>query len=529
MRFRKIAALALAATMTLSSAFMANAEIIGADVDPANTEKTDETLRVALASEPSTLWGAATGSTENEAQIIGSALMDTLVTVNKETGEVLPKLAKSWEWVDDTHLKFTLRDDVLMNDGNPLTADDVVYTAGVWKEYSPSTDTGRYIAGAVADDEHTVTIEFNTVCPDLLSMMSWSNFGIVSEAQVEAAGGVEAAAKNPVIGCGRYIFKEWANGQSVSLERNENYWDPDYAGYYKDIYITFINDPASRELAVEAGTSGGAGGADVAVDIPVIQASTYAAKDNVNVVVYDFGQVTHLWYNMSEGRPTADIRVRQAIDLALDFDALAFIGTGGTGTAALGYLSPTSPYYEEMYTAEERAVDLEASKALLEDAGYGDGLDLTILGTAGDVNTYTAIQAQLSQVGINLTLNTPDIPQFVQDAFGGNYDLIVVGEWIPNTNPSAFTFLNQDNIDSGFIIGGPKVTTDEMNTLIHNIIAAVELEQAREDMIELWGIMKANVIESDLYPELKAAVVSKDIKGYGTIERGFADITTLYK
>ena len=356
MKLRKLAAILLSAVMVVSMASVASADIIGADVDAPNTTKTDETLVVTLASEPSTLWGAAAGQVENEAEII-IATQDTLVKSDKVTGEALPNLATEWEWLDATHCQFKLRDDVVMNDGAPLTADDVVFTANVWKEYSANNDTGRYIAGAEAVDEHTVVIEFTTECPDLVNMMSWSNFGIVNESGVEAAGGIEACAKNPIMGCGRYIFKEWVSGQSVTLERNENYWDPDYAGYFKTIVVKFTNDPAAREMAIESGDS------QVAADMPVIQATAYQGSPNVNVVIYDFGQVTHLWYNMTEGHPTADQKVRQAIEKAINYEALAMVGTGGSATQALGYLSPSSPYYHELYTLEERALDIEGAPA----------------------------------------------------------------------------------------------------------------------------------------------------------------------
>ena len=523
MKFRKIAALALAAVMVCAAAVTTHAEILSAQVDPANTEVTDETLRIGFASEPSTLWGAAAGQVENEAQLVMASLMDTLVKVDYTTNEILPNLATEWEWVDDTHCKFTLRDDVTMTDGSPLTADDVAYTVGIWTEYSANTDTGRFIAGAEANDEYTVTIEFKQKAPDLLSMMSWSNFGIASEDEVEAAGGIEKVQSNPVIGSGKYIFKEWVSGQSITLERNENYWNPDYKGYFKNIVITFTNDAAAREMAVESGDS------QVAIDIPVIQATAYGMGDNVNAVIYDYGQVSHLWMNMSEGRPTADVRVREAISKAINYDALASVGTGGTAAASLGYLSPASPYYNETYTVEERALDIEGAKALLEEAGYGGGLDLEILGLQDSVPTYTVIQENLRAIGINLTINTPDTAQFVGDAFGGNYDLIVVGEYIPNRNPSAFVFVNQDSIDSGFIIGGPKVTTEEMNTLVHDIIAEEDNETAKGMIGELEQLMKADFIQCNLYPELKAGVVAKDIKGYNLIERGFVDITGFYK
>ena len=506
-----------------STSVCAHAEILEADVDAANTQATDETLKFGLASEPSTIWGAPVGKVENEAQMVFSALTDTLVKTDKATGEIIPNLATAWEWVDDTHCKFTLRDDVTMTDGSLLTADDVVYTVGVWTEFSANNDTGRFITGAEAQDEHTVTIEFNQKAPDLLSVLTWSNFGIVSEDEVNAAGGLEAAATNPVLGSGKYIFKEWKQGQSITLERNDNYWNPDYTGYFKEIVLTFTNDAAAREMAVESGD------AQVAVDMPVIQAATFKDSENVNVVVYDFGQVAHLWYNMTEGHATADAKVRQAIEKCIDFNALASVGTAGIAPAALGYLSTTNPLYNETYTADERTVDVEGAKALLEEAGYGDGLELNILGMQDSIPTYTVIQENLRAAGITLNLNTPDTAQFVGDAFGGNYDLIVVGEWIADRNPSVFVFLDQETIDSGFVIGGPKVTTPEMDGLITEIIQAEDNDAAKEKVAELEGLMKADTVQSNLYPELKAAVIAKDLKGYGTIERGFADITSLYK
>ena len=196
MSFKKFLAVGLAAVMTFSMATcaFADGEVKGANEDPANTEVTDETIVIGLSSEPSALWAIGSGKVENELVIIQNALQDTLVKVDRNTGELLPNLATEWEWVDDTHCKFTLRDDVTMSDGTPLVADDVVYTVNAALEYSPNNDSGAYFTDAVADDEHTVTIGFTTAAPDLLKMISWGNFGIVSEDEVNAAGGVEAEA-----------------------------------------------------------------------------------------------------------------------------------------------------------------------------------------------------------------------------------------------------------------------------------------------------------------------------------------------
>lgn len=465
MKAKKLLAFALAGTMMISLAACggskdsnsdssksdnsgddsakATVDVATPNTDPANTEKTDEELKIGLASEPSTLYGPAGGKTENEEQIINAAFLDSLVRYNYSTNEIEPSLATEWEWVDDTHLKFTLRDDVTMSDGTPLTADDVVYSCNeIWVKQNTTNDTGKYLVGATKDDDHTVTIEFNTVAPDFLTMLSWANFGIVSEDEINAAGGLEAVQKNPVIGSGRYRFKEWKSGQYVKLERNDDYWDKDYAGYYKTITFTFTSDAAAREMAVESGD------ADVAYDMPVSQAATYAANDSVNTTIYSFGQTTHLWYNMGDNAGvTKDEKVREAIDKALDFDAIAQVGTAGFGDAALSYWDTSCDFYQANYTTDERAVDVEGAKELLADAGYSDGLEITALGLQDITPVLTVMQANLAEAGITLKIDTPDTAQFVEGAFGGDYDLICVGD-TPNVRIPAnvMPFLQNLNV-----------------------------------------------------------------------------------
>lgn len=547
MKAKKVMAMAMASAMILSltacgggnssddaakggetqSEEKATVNVVEPNKDAANTEKTDETLTVGLASEPSSLYGASVGKTENEEQIIGNAMLDSLVKFNYSTNEIEPSLATEWEWVDDTHLKFKLRDDVTMSDGTPLVADDVVYTCNkIWIEKNQTNDTGKYLVGATAEDEHTVVIEFNTVAPDFLKMMSWTNFGIVSEDEVNAAGGLEQISTNPLAGSGPYKFKEWKNGQSVTLERNENYWDKDYAGYYKEIVFTFTSDAAAREMAVESGDS------DIAYDMPVSQASTYAENDSVNTTIYGFGQTTHLWYNQGENAGvTKDEKVREAIDKALDFDAIAQVGTAGFADASLSYWDPSCDYYTENYTVEERAVDVEGAKALLEEAGYADGLEVTALGLQDIAPVLTVMQANLAEAGITLKIDTPDTAQFVEGAFGGGYDLICVGDTPAIRTPaSVMPFLQKLNVEGpGMVIGGPKWTTDEFDSAITALISEADTEKVAELATKLDEMVKDQTVCSNLYSEMKSSVYAKDLKGFNTIERGFIDVTGFYE
>lgn len=497
--------------------------VFDANVDPDNTEKTDEQIVIQLTSEPSGLWAGGTGKQENETVIIGNALYDTLVHVDRKTGDVKPALAKEWEWVDDTHCKFTLRDDVKMTDGTPLVADDVVYCVDTWMTYSANTDTGRFLVGAVADDEHTVTIEFNTTAPDFLNLIAWGNFGIVSEDEVNALGGNEAADKNPIMGSGKYRFKEWAQGQYILLERNDDYWDDSYAGYFKEIKLVFIQDAASRAMSILSGD------AQVAYNMPVSTASTYEGNEEVKLIVHDFGQNTRLWYNMGPNAgATKDIKVRQAIDKALNFDAIAQVGTGGFGKEVHGYFPENSKYYNETFTADERKVDIEGAKALLEEAGYGDGLELSLVGMQDQEAVFTVIQENLSQVGIKVNIEILDTPAFVGAANGGDYDLIHVGDLVDARYPAIFTFFRQSSIDT-FCIGGAKWTTPEIEAAVDALIQEPDEAKAKENGKVLEDMLKEEMVFSNTFPEMYANMTAKDIKGYKTLERGYIDITSLYK
>lgn len=526
MKLKKIVSIGLAAVMAVSMAstcFGAEAASVkGANEDPANTQISEETLRVGFSAEPSSIWMGGTGKTENEMAIIDSAIMDRLVNIDRSTGDVVPMLATEWEWTDETHCKFTLRDDVTMSDDTPLVAEDVVYSVNVWMETSANSDTGRFLVGATAEDEHTVTIEFNTIAPELVNMLAWGNFGIVSEDEVNALGGVEEAAKNPQMGCGRYKFKEWKAGQSITLERNDDYYDDNYKGYYKEIVLTFTSDAAARAMAVQSGDL------NVAFDMPVSMASTYMNDDKVDVVMDTIGQNTRLYYNMgSKAGATADERVRKAIDKALDFDAISVVGTAGTREAVLGYFPDNSKYYTETFTKEERAVDIEGAKALLEEAGYGDGLDLTIVGMQDQNAIFTVIQENLRQVGINLTINIYDTAQFVEAANGGDYDLIHVGDLVDARYPTIMSFFQQSMIDT-FCIGGPKYTTSEVEEGIQNLIQESDEAKAKEEAAALEQIWKEEMWFSNTYAEMRAEVVTKGLKGYNSAERGFIDLTGFY-
>ena len=315
------------------------------------------------------------------------------------------------------------------------------------------------------------------------------------------------------------------SSEKIVLTRNEDYWDPDYKGYFKEIVIRFISDSAGRVMAVNSGD------VDIATEVPQVEAS--AALSHDKVYIYTSGQVAHLWYNMGEkAGATKDIKVRQAIDKALNFEAISSVATAGRFMEPqLGYAGTESPYYNPILTEEDRAVDIEGAKALLEEAGYGDGLDLRIVGTADSNNVYTVMQANLAEVGINLSIETPDIPTFVGMAFEGDYDLMVVGELLKAKAPTVIPFLVRANIEGpGVVIGGPKWTTDEIDSEITDFITETDFNTAKEILTNIDKQLNEEMVCSHLYIEPKAAVAATNLKGMRTRdERVYLDLTSFYR
>ena len=167
----------------------------------------------------------------------------------------------------------------------------------------------------------------------------------------------------------------------------------------------------------------------------------------------------------------------------------------------------------------------------LEEAGYGDGLELSILGVSSDASTYAVIQANLAEIGIKVNIDTPDVPTFVQQGFGGDYDLIAIGEFLTYRAPSALSFLVKTNVEGpGISLGGPKWTTDEIDAQITQFITAKDAAEATEVLAEIDKELKEEAVYSPLNEEIKAAIAAKELKGFTFKDKRFyLDITSFYR
>ncbi|WP_321366376.1 ABC transporter substrate-binding protein [uncultured Celeribacter sp.] len=336
----------------------------------------------------------------NIGRIVLGNISETLTELDVRGDEGLkPRLAESWEMVDDTTWRFHLREGVTFSDGTAFDAADVKHSFERAGSDQITCEISRYYEGiditpSVVDD---LTIDFKTdpaqpILPLLLSLLTI----VPSETPIEFT-------REPV-GTGPYVLSDWEPGQSITLERRADYWGEQPA-VTKATYA-FRSDPSVRAAMVATGE------ADIAPSISAIDATTDMD------MAYPNSETTYLRVDNSMA-PLNDIRVRKALNLAIDRDA--FIGTilaEGTQVATAINVPTTLGWNPDTKAWD---YDVDAAKALLAEA-KADGVpvdtEILLVGRTGNfpgaTETYEAIQSMLSEAGFNVRLQMVEVAEHEQ-------------------------------------------------------------------------------------------------------------------
>lgn len=319
-------------------------------------------------------------------------------------------LAESYEYEDDTHVTFHLRKGVTFHNGNPFTADDVLFS---WQYY---IEKGSYTPACIRDnidlenckiiDDHTITLA--TFKPDaiLLQYLGDVNYGFIFDKETMEAGG--NMAENPV-GTGPYMFADYIVGDSVTLKANENYWGE--KPYIENVIFRVIPEMTQRGIELETG------GVDVATNLDVSEIE-YLRDDPAYTVIEEPGvQVHNLFYNLAEGHPLSNPDLRKAVAYAINENALVAGGFGGAAVPASGVSSSNALgflKFDDWYN-----YNVEAAKEHLAKAGYAEGeLTLTMIcdDDANRVGMCEVIMNNLNAIGINVNLVSSDFAGTVATA-----------------------------------------------------------------------------------------------------------------
>ncbi len=327
------------------------------------------------------------------------AVFDTLLLATPE-GTIEPFLATDWSYNDDnTVLTLTIRDDVTFSDDTELNADVVAQNLLRFKD-GTSPDAG-YFAGVQsveAPDATTVVITLGAPDPAFLNYLT-RDPGLVASPESFDSPDI---ATDP-IGSGPYILDTAATvtGTSYSYTKNPDYWNPDVQ-HYDNLVINVLADATASLNAIKAGEANG-----VKLANNDNLGEVEGAGWTVNANELDFQGLLLLDRSGTVEPALADVRVRQALNYAFDREGLLQALQAGNGTVTTQVFPETSdafdPELDDYYT-----YDPEKAKELLAEAGYADGLVLqqpssALLGA----NTYTLIEQQLNDVGIQVEYTDP--------------------------------------------------------------------------------------------------------------------------
>lgn len=419
----------------------------------------------ATSREPSSLDPAAYQGCYN-GYIIDRCIYDTLVKMSND-GTITPHLATEWDYEDDYTLNITIRDDVYFSNGMKLTAEDVVFS--VLRLCNSDMYAATFACldqeNSVATDDTHLTFKFTTPFAGFMPYMSYGISSIVSKAYVEE-NGEEYLAQNPM-GSGAFIFDEWITGDSVAMHRNEEYWGE--TPNYDELTVRFITDNTTRFMEFETGS------VDAIDNLSNADVETMLSGD-VPGVLYQQSGFDVIDLGMSyEYEPFQDVRVRKAIAMAIDMEALVANVFGSTASAAVCFENEGLIGYTEIGLYE---YDPEGAKALLEEAGYGDGmtLDMTVSSSESFVKIAEIIQSYLSDIGITLNINVAD-QSTALFAFMGGESVIGLTETMANVADPSLIF---DPLRMAGIHLGMRTNSEELDALLQSGLEAIdESERAK--------------------------------------------------
>ena len=359
-----------------------------------------QAITVALGSEPSTL-DPQLRDDGGERQI-NDNIYETLMVRTPE-GELQPGLAVAPpEQIDELTWEFKLREGVTFHNGEPFNADSVV--ASVERVIDPANNSEQMayfgtIAGAEKVDDQTVRILTNGPDPILPSRMYWMKM-------IPPVYAEEGDLASAPVGTGPYRFVDWSRGQEIVLEANPDYWgeQPDV----EQVTYRFVGEPGTRLSGLMAGEF------DVIIALLPEFTQTvpkFAAVDGLETSVFVLGTDNEL---------TSDVRVREALNLAIDRQALVDSLFQGHAAIAQGHhVNPRAFGFND--ELESYPYDPERARQLIEEAG-ATGKTLQVIGESGrwlkDREQIEAVAGYWAETGLDVDVEIQEFSQYLDSLMG---------------------------------------------------------------------------------------------------------------
>lgn len=396
-------------------------------------------------------------------------IYDTLLYYSPDgTKDPEPRIAESYEISDDgLDYTFHLRDDVTFHDGTPVTADDVVFSIELYKASEYQGSQISMLSSVEATDEHTVVCHLDApYSPFLQGICSPM---IASKAYYESS---EDDFVNNPIGTGPYKFVSRAKGSNIKLEANEDYYRG--APEIKEVTFEVIPDSSTKAIALQTGE----------VNFAEIDSATkpqLEANPAITIAEVPTSAFSYIAMN-TEKEPFNDVKVRQAINYAIDRDNLVAVCYDGEAEVNSNICAKERFGYSDdqfQYT-----YDPEKAKELLAEAGIETPYDLgEILVAEKYSNLATVIQNDLKAVGLDVTISVKEFNSYISDLQNGSYGITALNMTLEGDTQTLEMAFTSDYIG---IANNARYSDEEMDKLFEQARTETDNDKRAEIFNEIF-------------------------------------------
>lgn len=394
-------------------------------------------LRIGLAEDPDAL--DPTVARTFVGRIVFASLCDKLFDIGPEL-EIVPQLATSYAWAaDNKALTITLRHGVRFHDGEMLDAAAVKYSLERHLRLPGSNRKGEISAVGGIDivDGHTVRLNLATPFAPLMAQLTDRAGMIVSPKAAEAEG--DKFAAHPVC-AGPFKFTERVAQDRIVLDRFDGYWDKDRIRFDRIVFLP-IPDAAVRLANLQ---SGGLDLIERVSPADVAQLKGDAGIKTAAIVELGYQTIT---INVAKGAGAQnpfgqEARLREALDLAIDRDALNQVAFEGQFEPGNQWVPPSSPFYDKALPVPKR--DIAKARELVKAVGKGEvTVDFMVPNDSLQMQVAQVLQAMAKEAGINLAIHATEFASSLNLAEKGDYQAYLFA-WSGRTDPDGnlYNFLS---------------------------------------------------------------------------------------
>jgi len=417
---------------------------------------------------------------------------------------VRPELAESWDVAEDgRRVTFHLRQGIKFHDGTPFDASVVKWN--IERRLDPAAKSPQrkglsdIVTSVEVADPNTVVFNLKTPAPGLMGMLAQRE-GMM-ESPTAAAKYGEDFGSHPV-GTGPFIFREWVRGNHVTVDRNPSYWEHDKP--YLDHVV--IHDISGSVVGIQRLLTGEI---DIVNSLTPQDVKPLEGRAGIQVIQAPSNHWISLQWQVDKP-PFNNAKLRQAIAYALDRKRIVDIVMLGKAPVAE---SPTPPGLW-WYSPEVKSYpyDPEKAKALLKEAGYQNGLDLTIAAPTNsrDPKIDQLVQEQLKAIGINLT---------VQPVADSDFYALVVKrainftpeDWTQRPDPDglfrALYYTNEWANSTGY-------TNPEVDSLLDKARSMTDPQQRKPLYTQMQQIVVRDLPYVPLFFQASYSALRDNVKGY---------------